>query len=118
MNTLEIKLPKTAPHTEYGSCFEVKDYSAGVLELMSAIVIGDAKKTLGPGKVYELRAKLVGFKSDFGRGPVDDKYGLAWYRTEDDDGSPILDQYPIFGPTTFLPYDHPGGYYLLGRLVT
>ena len=111
-----IAVPKI-DYIELGSAFDVKDYSSEALKWITKIVIKDAEETLGPGKVYELRAKIVGFKSDYGRGPVDEKYGIAWYRTEDKDGSPLLDQYPIFGPCRDLPHINTmDAYYLLGRL--
>ena len=94
--------------TELGCSFQIKDYTSKKLEFMYSILQADALKTLGTGKVYEVRAKLVGFHSDFGRGPVDTEYGIAWYRTEDDNGNGMLPEHPIFGPISSLPESHQG----------
>ncbi len=112
-----ISLEKTK-NIVLGCAFQINNYSREALEFMYSILQSDARKTLGTGKVYEIRAKLVGLRSDFGRGPVGTEYGIAWYRIEDGNGNGILPEHPIFGPILSLSETHLGDYYLLGRLVT
>ena len=105
---------------EYGRNFDVENYLPHNLEAVCAVIKTSAREWLGPNKIYEIRAKLVGCSMDFGRGDIDNDHAVAWYYVEDSEGKPILAQEPLFGPQIDpLPeYNPPMGCYLLARLKT
>ena len=105
---------------EKGRQFNVGNYLPHSLEAVCVLIKTSAREALGPGKIYEIRVKLVGLRTDFGRGEIDNHHAVAWYYAEDREGKPILPQEPLFGPQIDpLPeYDPPTGCYYLARLKT
>jgi len=105
---------------ELGRAFDVENYLPNNLEAICAVIKVSARQTLGPDKIYEIRAKPVGYRTDFGRGEIDNHHAVAWYYAEDGEGKPVLAQEPLFGPQMDpLPMlDPPMGCYLLARLKT